>query len=168
MVVLFLEIDGVLNDHTNLESGYCGVNQRCVSKFNAVLDAFPDLKIVISSAWRYMVLSHKMHLSGFEMLLLTHGVKCHDRIIGHTAPDGRIEDEPNHQDPEAWSIAVLKWRREQIYEWVRNNGNPQFVVVDDLDLGMPELIQTDGTLGLSVCDVDYLMKRIAMLSKGMP
>lgn len=93
MKVIFLDIDGVLNDHTQMENHYCGTKYECVQQFNRILDAVPEAKIVISSAWRYMILRGDVTLKGFEMLLLTHGVKCHERVIGHTI------DPPRHLCP---------------------------------------------------------------------
>jgi hypothetical protein len=108
----------VLNDHTPLANKYCGTRSQCVLVFNDLIDDLPDVKIVISSAWRYMILRGDVTLRGFEMLLKTHGLKVHERIIGCTGPDGRIEDEPDHHDLEAWKTAGLRWRREQILDWV--------------------------------------------------
>lgn len=159
-MILFLDIDGVLNDHTEQENRYCGTKPACVSRFNRILDAFPELRIVVSSAWRYMILRGDMTLRGFEMLLLTHGVKCHERIVGYTGPDGAIENEPNHQDREAWIEAGLRWRRDQIQTWVQVNDVASFVVLDDLLLDMPELFRTDGTVGLSDADVEEVCRRL--------
>lgn len=69
MKILFLDIDGVLNNHEKLESGYCGISQPQAHHLNLILDTFPDLKLVISSAWRYMTFRGDMTLRGFEMLL---------------------------------------------------------------------------------------------------
>lgn len=163
--VLFLDMDGVLNDHTPLASRYCGTNPRCVAALNHVLDEIPSLKIVVSSAWRYMILKEQMTLAGFEMLLLTHGVKCFERIIGHTAADGRIEDEPHHHDePERWIAAGLKWRRKQIYDWVDQHQPTHWVVVDDLPLDMPELIQTDGRRGLTSWEAAYIVNAFKQMT----
>lgn len=50
MKVLFLDIDGVLNSHTKLANGYCGIEPKQVEMLNCLLDDIPDLKLVISSA----------------------------------------------------------------------------------------------------------------------
>ena len=159
-MIIFLDIDGVLNDHCALPSKYCGTKRECVLNFNAVLDAVPDAKIVVSSAWRYMILRGDVTLRGFEMLLLTHGVKCDGRIIGHTEADGKIEDEPSHFHPQAWSVAGLRWRKEQIYRWVKSSEIARFVVVDDLDLGMPEQVKIDGETGMTILDADEVISRL--------
>lgn len=147
--VIFLDIDGVLNDHTHMENMYCGTKPSCVKVFNSILDSLPTAKIVISSAWRYMMLRGELTVGGFEMLLLTHGVKCHGRVIGHTDADGPVDEEPSHLDVDSWNRAGLKWRREQIRDWVAKNNVLNYVVIDDLDLEMHEQYRTVGTVGLT-------------------
>ncbi len=164
--VLFLDIDGVLNDHTKLENGYCGTKPACVSKFNQLLTALPNLKLVISSAWRYMCLRNDASLRGFELLLLTHGVACDGRVIGVTDPDGRVEDEPNHHDKDAWHIAGLKWRARQIRAWVARNDVGTWAAVDDLDLGLPNFVRTKGSVGLTFEDVNQLIAIFTASGRG--
>lgn len=85
--ILFLDIDGVLNAHRQLPSGYCGIDRAKAEWLNAVLYFVPDAKLVISSAWRYMMLRGDMTLKGFEYLLLVHGVNCRERLHGYTEAD---------------------------------------------------------------------------------
>lgn len=159
-MILFLDIDGVLNRHERLESGYCGTDRTCVSNFNKILDTFPDLKIVISSAWRYLILKNRMTIEGFEIMMLTHGVKIHNRVIGCTKEDGKLEDEPSHRDDAAWTKAALKFRKQQIYDYVKENNISKFFVLDDLALDMPELYKTDPNTGLTEKDVDYFFFQV--------
>ena len=106
-----------------------------------------------------------MTIDGFEMLLLTHGVKCRDRVIGHTRADDAIEDEPHHHDePKSWREAGLRWRVEQVVAIVRDYGINRFVVIDDLPLEIPQLHQTDGSKGMTVRDAESI---IAMLRSGV-
>lgn len=162
--VLFLDCDGVINNHKPTPSGYNGFQPWCVSSLNMVLDRVPELKIVVSSAWRYMILKGEMTLAGFEMLLMIGGVRCHERVIGHTAADGPIEDEPHHHDEKRrWHEAGLKWRKKQIYDWAFENRCKQFVVLDDLDLGMPELHRTDGAHGMTDEDAIQVLRKLKVL-----
>ncbi len=163
-MIIFLDIDGVLNDHTPMENRYNGTKPECVSCFNRLLRVIPDAKIVISSAWRYLMLRGDMTVKGFEMLLQTHGINCRDIVIGHTKADGPIEEEPHHHDePERWRLAGLRWRAEQIRTWVDEHKVKSFIVLDDLDLSMDELYLVDGTKGLASADVpkivDHAFKR---------
>lgn len=52
MKLIFLDIDGVLNDHSRSSSGYCTIDSDKVELFNQILDAHPNARVVISSAWR--------------------------------------------------------------------------------------------------------------------
>jgi len=155
MKILFLDIDGVLNNHAVFHSGYCGLKASCVQNFNHVLHA-TNCKIVVSSAWRYMILKGDMTLRGFEHLLSSHGVDARDRIIGNTRQD--CEDLENND------------RGLQISEWLIANHSPPgslqpYAVVDDLDLMITQFghpfVQTDGQFGLTPSDA---MRLIELLS----
>lgn len=120
MKVIFLDIDGVLNRHQQHENGYCGTDPECVRHFNRLLANAPDWKIVISSAWRYLILNGAMTLKGFESMLLTHGLNVKDRIAGRTRADHH-RDEP---------------RRLQITDWLAEQSETveSILVIDDLEL----------------------------------
>ncbi len=160
--VIFLDIDGVLNDHGKLPSGYCGITLRHATLFNEILVTVPDAKIVISSAWRYLILRGEMTVKGFEYLLMVHGVTCQNRVVGHTIADADICKEPGHFDYEAWKTIGLQMRHEQISRFVAQNGIRQYAVLDDLPLSIPNLIQTDGKVGLTSIEVSRV---IAMLRR---
>jgi hypothetical protein len=159
--VIFLDMDGVLNDHTPMDNRYCGVKKECVANFNQILDAVPDAKIVISSAWRYMILRGDVTVKGFEMLLLTHGVKCFQRVIGHTIADGPIEDEPHHHDePAKWRENTMRERGHQIMSWAIEHGVQKFVALDDLHIGIPNHYWVDSESGLTQSDVNAVVALI--------
>lgn len=149
-MVIFLDIDGVLNSHQHLPSGYCGISAENVRHFNWLLKEAPDAKIVISSAWRYLILRGDMTLKGFEYLLLVHGVQCRDRVIGHTRQDDMPE--PCHFDQSSWNAFGLKWRSEQVKAWINEHDVLNYVVLDDLPLAIPNQVQTDGNVGLTADD----------------
>ena len=68
---LFFDIDGVLNDHSKLEgSPYCGINPKCMDRLNFVIEK-TNCKLILTSAWRYMINNHAMTLTGFEYMLYT-------------------------------------------------------------------------------------------------
>lgn len=151
--LLFLDFDGVLNCHEKLPgSVYCGIDRAKVLLLNRILQSVPDVQIVISSSWRYMILRGDMTVKGFEMLLLLHGVNCHERVHGHTCADGDIADEPDHGDREAWEKAGLMMRAEQIRQYVDEHKPRRFVVLDDLPLEVENFVQTDAELGLTDAD----------------
>lgn len=160
MKILFLDIDGVLNDHGMIMDIYCGIHLDKVKRLNKILND-TGCYIVISSAWRYMILGGDMTIKGFEHLLVSHGVNCCQRIIGHTPSDNDVDT-----------------RGKQITDWI-NNGLPpilsklktscfKYVVVDDLDkeidiqiseAGHP-LVQTNGDIGLTDSDVERIISML--------
>lgn len=89
--VIFLDIDGVLNGHDyNPVSQSNPIWPEKIMLLNHILQK-TGAKIVICSAWRYMVHGGAITLTGFEYLLRTHGLMA-GRIIGATC-----SDESDHQ-----------------------------------------------------------------------
>lgn len=149
MKIIFLDIDGVLNDHGRMMNIHSGIQKDKALLFNKVLDE-TDCMIVISSAWRYIILTGAMTIKGFEILLLTHGLKCHNRVIGWTPMDEEISS-----------------RGKQIQNWIDKYyaGKNTYVVVDDLDDGITEcghpFVHTDGKIGLTEQNVDQIIKLLS-------
>lgn len=144
--VLFLDIDGVLNGHNFDEaSKSSSLDPACVARLNRVLDT-TGCALVISSAWRYMIIGGAMTLSGFEYMLRTHGVHCKSGVIGHTGRDVRVSD--------------MNERGEQIRAWLAAHPEvTSYAVVDDMQLGfdgMP-VVRTDGQRGLEDAHADALI-----------
>lgn len=132
--VLFLDIDGVLNDHHPMSNHYCSIKPECVYYFNKILSHHMDLKIVISSAWRYLIVKESMTLKGFEQMMLTHGLECHNRFIGYTEAD----------------TEQVQRREDQILNYIASHNIKNYVVLDDLLLELEErFIRTDGNVGLT-------------------
>lgn len=152
--LLFLDIDGVLNDHTQQSNGYCGVGQKQVDNLNRVLDEVPDLQLVISSSWRYMMSSGQMTLVGFSNLLCTHGVKAHRRIHGKTEPDETVctRDRSN----------FCVCRSELISRYLEAHKPDSFVVLDDGPLEVPNFVLVDGSLGLTNGDVTKALRMLGL------
>lgn len=160
MRLLFLDIDGVLNGHQTLASGYCGIQYHKAVLLNRILDAVPDAQLVISSAWRYMVLRGDMTLKGFDYLLSVHGVKSFGRLHGVTEQDDLLENEPGHFDVEAWREIGLKMRAAQIRKYVEQHAPSRFCVIDDLPLDLPGewFVQTSGVFGLTEANVEEVIR----------
>lgn len=132
--VLYLDIDGVLNGHERLPSDYCGSRKDCIENMNLILDQVPDLKLILSTSWRYLIITGQMNLQGFESMMLTHGLKCRNRIIDYTRPDND-EYEPRG------AIILEHAIRYEPGKWL---------VLDDLELDLgPNQIVTDGNKGLT-------------------
>ena len=154
-VLLFLDIDGVLNGHEFLvEAKSCKIDPACVRRLNRILKE-TDARIIISSAWRYMIHGHAMTLEGFGYMLRTHGmvsmVNGAERIIiDVTCRDEDIEGRANQVKA---SLAARP-------------GQDRYVILDNEDYGFTEaglcFVQTDGKVGLTDADAD---RAIALLTR---
>lgn len=168
--VIFLDIDGVLNRHRKLPSGYCGIDRDKADLLNIVLGAVPESKLVISSAWRYMLLGGEMTVNGFEYLLLVNGVRCKGRIHGFTQADEKVDpaDQPDHFDELAWRRLGLQWRADQIRRYVAEHNIGRFVVLDDLDLSIENLLKTKSYEGLTTGHVVMSIAVLKGAANGKP
>ena len=147
---LFLDIDGVLNCHEFDKRIMCGqIHKDKVALLNWVLTE-TGARIVLSSAWRYLVYRGEMNLRGLEWLLRSHGILA-DRLVGITREDTVKTVNGYNGDPITWH--QQDERGKEIAEWVRANGVRRYAVVDDLDLGIREaghpFVQTEGKVGLT-------------------
>jgi|GEM_PF-2456142 len=175
MNLLFLDIDGVLNDHQDLGNGYSGISKAGRECFNMIMDHCPDVQVVISSAWRYHVHNGEMSKKGLEELLLTHGLKVKDRIHGITEPDpGNYRDGHWTEKPkEWWHEQGLKWRKCQIQAYISEcctfgwDGKDQFVVIDDLPLEMPELVHVATGTGMNQLHAIEVIERFGGTVPGI-
>lgn len=168
MKVIFLDIDGVLNGHGFDRSAQsCTIRPDCVVRFNRLLRE-TGAKVVLSSAWRYMVTGGAMTVRGFEYMLRTHGVAgCH--IIGHTCTDEECAG-----------------RGKQIRRWVEESPYgpiDAYVVLDDEEYDIREpsptfnhagtnahpFVRTDGKVGLTDADVEAAVRLLlSPTERGCP
>ncbi len=143
--LIFLDIDGVLNGHDWCEEAKsCLFRAECISNFNQILVKCEPV-VVLSSAWRYMIIGEATTLTGFEYMLRTHGVSEKLRLVGFTPSDEEIPT-----------------RGEQVSAWLKEHTvTVPYVVIDDLDLGIRAaghpFVQTDGKLGLTEADVQSVI-----------
>lgn len=88
MKILFLDVDGVLNGHERHDNGYCGIDENRVRYLDLIVER-TGCRIVLASAWRYMILGGQMTLHGFGYLLSIHGAAraTTDSLIGILGPD---------------------------------------------------------------------------------
>jgi len=162
--ILFLDIDGVLNQHTyDLISGCTTIRPHLMDRINWVLDA-TGAHIVLSSAWRYHVYRKEMTVVGMEWLLRSHGL-MKDRFIGITKPDPKpgpmqpFSKEPGDQPDDTD-------RGQQILDWVLENDlkgrGIRYAVIDDNDLKITKhghpFIQTNSTFGIQWGNAHELAK----------
>lgn len=131
MKILFLDIDGVLNHSQTKDriGGYIGLNAGMIKRFNKIIEAHPDVKIVVSSTWRH-TFSHGVY-ENFEQLvelLKSRGVQ--GEFIGHTPF-------PVETTGGWMSGSTYRTRGAEIRLWL--DANPEvenFVILDDDTEGM--------------------------------
>jgi hypothetical protein len=157
--LLFLDIDGVLNVHESDPEVLCGqIHKDKVALLNRVLRE-TDARIVLSSAWRYLVHRGEMDLTGLEWLLRSHGVLA-GRLVGITRPDTMRATMDYDGRPGTWP--QVNERGQQITDYLRVAWPTGYAVVDDLDLGIREarhpFVQTDGGVGLTLGDAERLIE----------
>jgi hypothetical protein len=93
--VLFLDIDGVLNGHQRHDNGYCGIDPGKVELLNGVILA-TRCRVVLASAWRYMILGGDMTLKGFGHMLATYGAsQATTSALLDVLPADRVVNDPN-------------------------------------------------------------------------
>lgn len=148
---IFLDIDGVLNDHTFHSNGYCGIQLDKAERLNLLIRKF-NTQIVLHSAWRYMIFEGNMTDRGFNDLLQSHGVDgwapWGPRLVGHTRQDSGGD--------------YFIDRRNQILEFVQAAGIKHYIVLDDLDLDLDPavFVKTDANKGLTIEDVEEAIQKL--------
>ncbi len=165
MKLLFLDIDGVLNNHKYEADVLCGqIHKDKVELLNRILRE-TGCHIVLSSAWRYIVHRGESNLLGMEWLLRSHGVIA-GRLAGITRPDTMERPAVWTGQPGSWPM--VNERGQQITDFladcVETIGVPctSYAVVDDLDLGISEaghpFVRTDGDLGMNWREAEELIE----------
>jgi hypothetical protein len=143
MNILITDIDGVYNSHNNLPNGYCTIVPTYMELLNKIV-AETKCKIVISSAWRYLIQDAVMTVLGFERMLNCFGLTYTSTptIVGITRHDSQ-KGEP-------------RWA--QINDWLIDNpGVSSYCVVDDLsadEMGIPHdkrkrFVRTNSKFGMT-------------------
>jgi hypothetical protein len=157
--LLFLDIDGVLNDRTWLiDAKSFSVTPKCIPPFNRILKAInPD--VVLTSAWRYMILWGAMTVKGFEYLLRSHGVSCDIRIVGALSQNEHCYHcrHVTINDTLFCEHCCLSEKRGHLIDlWLRGKPKCRYLVIDDKPLDILEyrhpLLLTDGKVGLTEVD----------------
>ena len=132
MKVIFLDIDGVLNNRDTWGNRPLikAFDKDCIAAFNKIIDA-TDARIVISSSWRNIFAYEQL-----RTLLKNVGVK--GIILGQTP-----------------TISLSGRRGAEIKEWLDNGLWPEidgFIILDDeTDMNEVEshLVQTNSNVGLT-------------------
>lgn len=166
--IVFLDIDGVLNAHVYDEEAMSNtIDRGMVKLLNRILRE-TGAKVVLSSAWRYIVHRGEAQLSGMDWLLRSHGLMA-GRLLGITAPDTMVPSDDRGGIGNALPFWPLENERgEQIADWRRRHSHRgRYVAIDDggrdratgnwSDLGIEAaghpVVWTDGSIGLTTTDV---------------
>ena len=151
MKLIFLDIDGVLNDRAfNHDAQSSTIKPECVAHFNRVIHE-TGAAVVLTSSWRYLTMDAApdapalMTHSGLRYLLRTHGVTAKLQIIGCTERDCEEHGGKN--------------RGRQITRYLEACKDVEsYVVLDDNAFDIAErghpFVQTDGRVGLTAVDAD--------------
>lgn len=140
-----LDMDGVLNSGKGWKrdepEDWRYFTPECVEMFRGLMALLPEVKIVISSSWRY-----ELPVEGFQKLFKELGINAD--VIGQT-PIGKGD--------------VL--RGDEIQSWLdANSGVTDFVILDDdADMGKlaDHLVQTNFENGLTDCEVEDIIRRLS-------
>lgn len=173
--LIFLDIDGVLarkSDFNEVAQSNT-LHRPCVDQLNRIIHE-TDAKVVLISAWRYMIHGKDITFEGMSYLLRTHGVTAQIEIVGMTCTDeecplchpgacitcggvvGKVNGLPSVCDV----CGKPSTRGDQIWGWL--NELPQlpvpYVVIDNMDLGISAaghpFVQCDEDFGLTAADAD--------------
>lgn len=146
MKIIFLDVDGVLNNENSLKrDGTLSIDKENWDNFKKILKAHLDAQVVISSTWR-------LHEDRHQKCLLD---LC------------KSENIPLHKDWRTPHVA-FKFREFEIHQWMfRNNFIPEFhlnrfVILDDVGEIFfhfkENLIQTSFSIGLQDFDAQHAIE----------
>jgi hypothetical protein len=142
-VYLFLDFDGVLHAEFAGSPHFCKLH-----KLVDALNGFPDVQIVVSSAWR-----QRRSIDELRLLL---GPIIGNQVVGATPELNAYEHSPY-------------LRQKEIEFWLRANANPwdAWVALDDMPSKFrpfcKQLIACDPLTGMEDAQVDLLRERLLKL-----
>ena len=148
MNILFLDFDGVLNSSIGFERDKPRTAfyfaPECVENLKTVLDALPELKIVVSSAWRECA-----SMSKLRRIFRKYGLPG-GRIVGITPT--ALSDYMRGHEIQSWLDSQPPGRVER------------FIILDDdsdmADL-MPYLVQTKDETGFTRKNAEEVICRLS-------
>jgi len=150
MNIIFLDIDGVLNDFEKSwreVPDYCpDIVPRCVVNLNKIIRA-SEAKLVLSSSWKDLITQGHMSVYGFERLLQTHGVQSF--LLAHTP----------HLSGERWN-EIAAWLREPWQVNKQKVSIDRYCILDDYGdaFGGRPGVKTSGSVGLTEADADLAIE----------
>ncbi len=145
-MLIFLDVDGVLNTEADWARRVYSLNSRCVATFTEMLKALPHPEIVLSSTWRNGIArdgTTAVHIDDLIRALSPAGITRLDRTA--VAPDGSRSKEIDH--------------------YLRRHPADEYIILDDdpslFELGAktPHLYLTSAKTGLTEADVKKIRKQ---------
>lgn len=132
MKTIILDLDGVINTSNG------NFQPECVENLNDILYS-TGAKVVLSSTWRYHIISGLMSVREFENNFKKNGVADVFEIVGVTPPDEKIPS-----------------RNAQIRYWLDHNKYSSYVIIDDFQLiGFDgNFVKTELKIGLTSQDAE--------------
>lgn len=133
---MFLDIDGVLNGYNIYQSNrpypLSEFNEEKVEILNSLFDEIPEIKLVLSSSWRFF--------DGIENIIRESGIK---KELFSITPYSIIN------------------RGDEIKQWLNNfDGDYKYCIVDDIDDFDKDqknnIVFTDPNIGITKKDVEKI------------
>lgn len=142
MPIIFLDVDGVLNNNTTISQSNYPFDATCLQNLKLLVEQV-DGNIVITSAIRFCQNNNQ------ELLKELKKYQLDSRVIGYTPfVDGIKEKE--------------------IRTYLHNMDSAEaFVVLDDEDLAVPNLIKIDKQVGLAEEDIELALWVIKRQNKNL-
>lgn len=142
--IIFLDIDGVLNTKDWVEKKTSWVDENKVRLLASLCD-ITGAKIVLSTSWREILLEPDVigeESAFFKAVQLFKEYNL--EILGMTPK--------------------LETREQEIMAYITSNNIRSWVVFDDKDLKIQNLVRTDNTIGLTVEDCEKGMSILCTFS----
>ena len=143
--VLFLDFDGVLNHEATTEryvfpngARFCGIDAGNVAHLNAICEAVPDARIVVSSTWRTV-----LDVEQLRRALCGSGFRYPERVIDRT---------PTWATMKGNIVGAFPTRGHEIQEWIDAQPSPPGAVAilddaEDMAHLDPRLVRTNMDAG---------------------
>ena len=156
MKIIFLDIDGVLNNaddsdfHVHKGGSYC-YSPKCVENLNLILGT-TDAKIVVSSTWRL-----GQSVEQLQCTILDMGIR--GEVVGKTGSLSHIPGVLRGNEILAWIKGNSKQLGQEYYDF-----NSYVILDDDSDMLLwqkDNFVKTDGYVGLTL---DNAQTAIAILN----
>jgi len=145
--VVFLDVDGVLNNDGDPPRDTRPLNVYCMKQFGRLMRSCPEAEIVLSSTWR------------LDRRLVTKLLTALEKEAG--VDIARCVDQTPHYRPRRIVTTEGHHRPQEITAWLRKHPEvKRWVVLDDLKLKVENAIWIDPGTGLTEKNIDEAIMMI--------